>query len=59
MKIESGCYNCKERVVGCHANCKKYKEYKEKKDVINSRRKLEEDFDRYVVSRRLKYAKSR
>lgn len=57
MRVESGCYNCKERVVGCHANCNKYKEYVNKKDVINSRRKSIEDFDRYVSSRRLKYAR--
>lgn len=57
MRVESGCYNCKERVVGCHANCSKYKEYVTKKDVINSRKKSIEDFDRYVSSRRLKYAR--
>lgn len=59
MKIESGCYNCKERHIGCHANCPKYEEYVKQKDVIVNRRKSIEDFDRYVVSRRLKYARKK
>lgn len=26
---QSGCLNCKERYLGCHSNCLKYKQYKE------------------------------
>lgn len=24
------CYNCKDRIVGCHSNCKKYEKYRQK-----------------------------
>lgn len=35
MKINNSCYGCKERHLGCHANCEKYKEYVKALDVIN------------------------
>lgn len=29
--IQSSCYNCKDRYVGCHSKCDRYKEFKIKK----------------------------
>ena len=34
----TGCYNCTERKIGCHSNCKIYENYKKEKDLINKRR---------------------
>lgn len=52
MIIESGCYNCKNREVGCHANCGKYKRYREALDVINIRRR---NFIEYYKSSKRRY----
>ena len=30
----SSCLDCKERFVGCHSKCKKYKEFKDKLDTM-------------------------
>lgn len=35
----TGCYNCTNRKVGCHSNCKIYEDYKQRQDVINKRKK--------------------
>lgn len=56
MVIESGCYNCKERMVGCHSKCTKYKKYREALDVINNRRKAILSYER--MTRRCKCGKS-
>lgn len=29
------CKDCKDRAVGCHSTCKKYKEWEAKKDELN------------------------
>ena len=34
-----GCYGCENRTIGCHSNCEKYNEYKEKADLINKNRR--------------------
>lgn len=35
--MNAPCKGCKERAVGCHANCEKYKVYRKKKDEINEK----------------------
>ena len=37
MKIP--CFNCNNRIFGCHSGCDKYKEYKKEKDYLNSKRR--------------------
>ena len=42
--VKCSCYNCSDREVGCHANCIKYKIYRNALDVINERkRKIKND----------------
>lgn len=34
MMKTSACLNCKERIIGCHQNCEKYKQYKQYLETI-------------------------
>lgn len=34
-----GCKDCKERTVGCHATCEKYKQFKAERDKQNADRR--------------------
>lgn len=33
------CYKCEERVIGCHATCKKYAKFVEKNEKIKDQRR--------------------
>ena len=55
--IESGCYNCKDRKVGCHAHCLKYLAYRKALDVINNRKR--EILKTERIMRRAWYGKGR
>lgn len=35
--MDAPCKGCKERAVGCHGKCERYKEYRRKKDEINEK----------------------
>lgn len=52
------CYKCTDRVIGCHANCKKYKEYlddlQNKKNELKAYREVDAPYDNYM---RAKYKK--
>lgn len=37
------CKNCKDRYVGCHSKCEKYKEYAAECEVIREKRRKESD----------------
>lgn len=51
--IQSSCYNCKDRFVGCHLQCDKYKEFKIKKAEENEsiRKSKLIDGDYYAVKK--------
>lgn len=63
MQMKSVCKGCKDRVVGCHAECEKYisakTEYEEEKDI----RRVQELYERDAIGvqvdscRRRKHAK--
>lgn len=36
--IDSPCKDCRDRTLGCHGNCKKYKLWKEKLEEYNKRK---------------------
>ena len=40
MEINSGCLECKDRHIGCHGACERYKAYREKIDERNKRAKM-------------------
>ena len=48
----SGCYNCKNRVVGCHSTCEKYEQYKQYLQRIKD--KKEEEHKIYANHKRSK-----
>ena len=37
--INSPCYNCPDRYVGCHGKCDKYKQFKIKLEEFNEKQK--------------------
>lgn len=37
--MESSCIDCKDRKVGCHGTCEKYKKWKESVDNNNEKRR--------------------
>ena len=39
--MENGCLGCKDRKVGCHSTCEKYKTWKSKIDTNNKARRKE------------------
>lgn len=49
---DNGCYNCEERHIGCHTNCKSYKEYKLRLKKINEKKQAEKL--RYACHKRSK-----
>lgn len=54
------CYQCEDRVVGCHAKCEKYKVYqailKKEKTAIQKAYKSERRTEDYVVKEKIKRA---
>lgn len=57
------CYECRDRHVGCHAECEKYLEEKaqaeRERQVIFAEKGKEKDLDSYSVERSVKRAKRR
>ena len=61
----NSCYGCKERHVGCHSSCPKYKAFKKSLKELKERQKLEninyayikENHDR--IEKQLKYSRGR
>lgn len=45
------CFNCKERKVGCHADCEDYQEEKRKHDELRERIWKEKDTDNVITGR--------
>lgn len=43
-QLKAPCKNCKNRVLGCHSTCEKYKEFYE----LNEQRKAEQDKAREI-----------
>ena len=43
------CRNCSERAYLCHSDCKRYKEFKEWKDMISQKRREENDLNHAIV----------
>jgi len=39
-KIVAPCKDCKERSIGCHSKCEKYKEFKTANDAYNKKTRL-------------------
>lgn len=42
------CFECKDRKVGCHSKCKRYKEYKELLE--EDRKKIEESQNKEMIA---------
>ena len=42
------CLDCKDRTVGCHGNCERYREYREWLDDLNERIIREKNKDNYA-----------
>jgi len=40
-KLKSPCFKCKERFVGCHSKCERYKKYRSEYDKLNKKEKRE------------------
>lgn len=49
-KSFSVCYNCSERAVGCHADCKKYAQFKSKLYDLKKRDRAYKAVDDLVAS---------
>ena len=49
--------SCKERFVGCHAECNKYKDAKQKYEVIRSERIRNSELNHAIVSMKRKQYK--
>lgn len=45
--IDSPCYKCESRTIGCHSNCEKYQEWRKFMDEANERRKTQEQLERW------------
>lgn len=39
--LHNHCYHCKDRVVGCHSTCEKYKKFKEELEVVRAEKEKE------------------
>lgn len=46
------CKNCKEHSIHCHSICKKYKDYKKARELINKKRQMDKILDDYKGERR-------
>ena len=46
MAKKGGCYGCEERSLGCHSDCEKYKEWKEKHDERQAEIRMRRDKER-------------
>ena len=43
MAVISSCLDCKERRIGCHQTCEKYKKFKKQLDVIKQNKLKEKE----------------
>ena len=39
--MKAPCYECKDRTVGCHSNCERYKEYADTNEAIKHKVRTE------------------
>ena len=57
------CYGCKSRILGCHAQCEAYKEYKQKRlkrhIAMMEAYKVEIKAEHYQINQKLKIIKRR
>lgn len=51
-KSKKPCYGCSFREVGCHTNCKAYKEYRKLIEKIGENRQKENPIIGYLVDKR-------
>lgn len=60
-RISGPCQDCKSRYLGCHDECASYKEFRNKKDEINSalREGKSEVINEYKMMRTAKVKKSK
>ena len=48
--IQGGCKDCKQRSLGCHANCEQYKRFKSEIDSVRERRHRQRELDNLLYS---------
>lgn len=56
--ITNACFGCKDRTVGCHSGCPRYKAYREDIDTINKNRSTQRDIEGYFDIKTAKIRKS-
>lgn len=52
--MNTGCKDCSERMIGCHANCEKYENYIKEKNKINAERKKFSENKRIAVESKIR-----
>lgn len=52
MKIQSPCFGCDKRYVGCHSVCDEYAMYKKRVDEQKERIENEKAIQRYIAGKR-------
>lgn len=50
------CKNCEKRVLGCHATCENYNEYKLKNEELKKKKFLDKGVNNYIYDERAKRA---
>ena len=62
-RVNAPCYGCKSRILGCHAQCEAYREYKaqiqQRKRAMREAYIPERDADEYDITQRIKTIKRR
>lgn len=43
--MKSPCKECEDRILGCHADCERYKEFQKDREQIRKNRKAQHDYD--------------
>ena len=51
--METPCYNCEKRTLGCHSYCKEYKSYQEEKDGLKQEARAKKVAENYIVDRQV------
>ena len=51
------CKDCKDRHLGCHGECEKYKEFKEYRNKINEKRQEAHKEDVYEIQKHIRLKK--
>lgn len=57
--MNSPCFNCKYRSVGCHAVCKNFAEYRAKVDKLGKAQRKRTEVVNYCMAQRRQIAKKR